>query len=237
MDSLEDRAALVTGGGTGIGAAIAAAFAAAGARVAVTGRRTGPLEETAERTGALAIPADVTDLAAMTVAAATAAEAFGGLDIVVANAGIATIGRPVLDYEPEEWRRTLDVNLTGVWHTARATVPALKARGGGSIIVIGSGLARVSEGGAGPYGVAKAGAAALTRLLSAELREHRIAVNELVPGPTRTGAIDDEGRRRWEARGEWLKEPADVAGLAVYVATLPPGGPTGQVFSLVGRLM
>lgn len=240
MGSLDGRAALITGGGTGIGAAIAAAFAEAGAKVAVTGRRAGLLKETAERIGGdtLAIPADVTDLAAMTSAAATATGTFGRLDIVVANAGVALTGRPILDYEPDEWQRTLDTNLTGVWHTARATVPALK-RGGGSLVIIGSGLARVNGGGAGPYGIAKAGASALTRLLSAELREHKIAVNELIPGPTRTAAIGDDAaaRQRWEARGEWYKEPGDVSGLALYVAALPPGGPTGQVFSLAGRLL
>ena len=238
MGTLDGKIALVTGGGTGIGAAIAEAFAAAGAKVAVTGRRAEPLKETAARTGGIAITADVTDLNAMTSAATRVTEAFGGLDIVVANAGIALTGRPVLDYEAEEWRRALDVNLTGVWNTAKATVPALQ-RGGGSFLIIGSGLARVNGGGAGPYGISKAGASALTRLLAAELRPHRIAVNELVPGPTRTAAIGDDAaaRQRWEARGEWYKEPADVARLALFVAGLPSGGPSGQVFSLAGRLL
>jgi 3-oxoacyl-[acyl-carrier protein] reductase len=156
----------------------------------------------------------------------------------VANAGIATTGRPLLDFDPAEWQRTLDINLTGVWNTVRATVPALTERGG-SLIVIGSGLARVNGGGGGPYAVAKAGAGALTRLLAAELREHRIAVNELIPGPTATAAVGDDAaaRERWTARGEWYKQPADVARLAVYVAALPPGGPTGQVFSLAARLL
>jgi 3-oxoacyl-[acyl-carrier protein] reductase len=97
----------------------------------------------------------------------------------------------------------------------------------------------VIGGGAGPYGVAKAGASALTRLLAAELRQHRIAVNELVPGPTATAAIGDDAaaRKRWEARGEWYKQPREVARLALYVASLPPDGPTGQVFSLAGRLL
>lgn len=101
-----------------------------------------------------------------------------------------------------------------------------------------SGLARVSGGGGGAYAIAKAGASALTRLLAAELREHQIAVNELVPGPVRGAATDaDEAGRRWAAAGEWYKDPADVARLALLVAELPPWGPTGQVFSLAGRLL
>lgn len=238
---------LVTGGGTGIGAAIAETFAWAGARVAVTGRRAAPLTATVERVTAaggtaFAVCADVTDLAAMTAAVGEVLDRFGRLDIVVANAGVVPLRRPVLDYPPAEWQQAVDINLTGVWNTAKAGVPALARAGGGSMIIIGSGLARVSSGGAGAYAVAKAGASALTRVLAAELRESRIAVNELVPGPTRTEAMaggepEDEARRRWQDRGEWYKEPADVARLALFVAALPPAGPSGQVFSLAGRLL
>lgn len=245
MADLKDKAALVTGGGTGIGAAIAQAFADDGASVAVTGRRPGPLERTARKIvagggTALAVPADVTDLDSMTDAVAQATDRFGRLDIVVANAGIVPAGRPVLEYSPADWRQVIDIDLTGVWNTAKVTVPALARGRGGSFIIVGSGLARVSRGGSGAYAVAKAGASALTRVLAAELREQAIAVNELVPGPTRTagpGEDDSAAQRRWTAAGEWYKDAEEVAQLALYVAALPPWGPTGQVFSLAGRLL
>ena len=87
------------------------------------------------------------------------------------------------------------------------------------------------------------GASALTRVLAAELRTARVAVNEIVPGPVRTPALstlggDDRGlEERMGAMGEWLKEPDEVARLALYLASLPPDGTTGQVFSLLGRLV
>jgi 3-oxoacyl-[acyl-carrier protein] reductase len=249
MGDLDGKVALITGGGTGIGAAIADAFAAEGAAVAITGRRPEPLAEvvariTAAGCRALSAPADVTDLDAMQRAVDTTVERFGHLDVVVANAGVAPQMAPALDCSLEQWRAIVDIDLTGVWITAKTAVPALRATGGGTIIVLGSGAGRANTGGLGPYSAAKAGVTALTRVLATELRGDNIAVNELIPGPVRTPALDifsgageEERAQRVRAIGEWLKEPEDVAALALYLATLPTDGTTGQVFSLAGRLL
>ena len=137
----------MTGGGTGIGAAIARAYASAGAAVTVVGRRLAPLdavvaEITATGGRALACPGDVTDLEQMENAASAAVEAFGHIDLVVANAGAAPPMGGVLDADEASWRAIVDLNLTGVWITAKATVPRLVAHGGGAFVTIGSGAAR-----------------------------------------------------------------------------------------------
>jgi 3-oxoacyl-[acyl-carrier protein] reductase len=247
--TLDGRVALVTGGGTGIGAAIAEVFASAGASVTVTGRRAEPLAGVVARiTGAggaaLDVPADVTDLDAMRRAVDSTVAAFGRLDIVVANAGVAPPPAPALECTVEEWRTIVDIDLMGVWITAKAAVPALLDAGGGAVIVLGSGMGRANSGGLGVYSAAKAGVSALCRVLALELRASNVAVNELIPGPVRTPALDglsssgeEERANALKAMGEWLKEPDEVARLALYLATLPTNGPTGQVFSLAGRLL
>jgi 3-oxoacyl-[acyl-carrier protein] reductase len=256
VTDLHGQVAVVTGGGSGIGAAIAEGCAAAGAAVGVTGRRAAPLAETVQRIeaaggSALAVPADVTDLRAMEQAVAAVVDRFGRLDLVVANAGAAPAFGPVVETSLETWRSVVDLNLTGVWITAKVTVPALVAAGGGRFLVVGSGAARANAGGLGSYSAAKAGASALTRVLAAELRDARIAVNEIVPGPVRTPAIlelmgvsaeatveqPEDIQVRMRPLGDWLKEPEDVAGLALYIAGLPVDGTTGQQFSLLGRLV
>src|SRR5690242_10230640 len=134
---LSGKVAFVTGGGTGIGAAIAVAYAAAGAATVVIGRRPEPLASVVaqvEAAGgrALAVTADVTDLAAITDAAGRARERYERLDLVVANAGAAPPLGPVLEMTSAAWDEIVALNLTGVWNTAKATVPALVDGGGGA---------------------------------------------------------------------------------------------------------
>lgn len=245
---LKGKVALITGGGSGIGAAISKAYSASGAAIVVTARRPDPLNrvvnEIIDSGGrALAVTADVTSLDTMEAAASSVLAHFGRLDIVVANAGGTPGMGPVIDCSPKEWREVIELNLTGVWHTAKVTVPILTRAGGGHIIVVGSGAGRANNAGAGAYIAAKAGVMALVRVLALELRAAKIAVNELVPGP-----VDTEGFRKIASSGdtlakrmkswdEWVKEPESVAELALYLAALPVHGPTGQVFSLAAHLL
>ena len=133
------------------------------------------------------------------------------------------------------------MNLVGAYYTAKAAIPHLKQRGGGKIIAIGSGLGRRGRAGRSAYASAKAGLSMLTRVLALELWPHNISVNELVPGPVLTERVAQsyahDPQSVFQDDSEWVKTPEDVVPLAVYMATQPEKGPTGQTFSLMRRDM
>ena len=124
-------------------------------------------------------------------------------------------------------------------YCARAAIPYLKARGGGKIITIGSGIGHQGRVGSSAYASSKSGLWMLTRVLAQELWEHNISVNELVPGPVNTRPTADSAKRQessvFAIDSEWIKNPEDVAPLALFLATQPDKGPTAQSFSLIRR--
>ena len=239
--ALAGKVALVTGAGRGIGRAIAIAYAGAGAAVTCAARTQAQIEGVAaeiESAGgqALAVTTDVSDAASVERAVAATAARFGGLDILVVNAGVSPPKNEVADSDAAVWSGTVATNLTGAYLCARAAIPHLKARGGGKIITIGSGMGHHGAAGSSAYCVSKAGLWMFTRVLGMELRGDNISVNELIPGPVNTSmtpasptgvpGIPD---------GEWFKEPEEVAPLALFLASAPDGGPTAQSFSLMRR--
>jgi 3-oxoacyl-[acyl-carrier protein] reductase len=185
---LEGRVALVTGAGRGIGRALALALAAEGAAIAALARTGDELErlvtEIKSNDGrAIALVTDVTDAAAVARSVDRTAQEFGGLDIVLANAGISPPSRSLTESDPQLFQDTLNVNLFGVYATLRAAIPQLKKRGRGNIVIVGSGMGHKASPNSVAYSSSKAALWMLTRVVAEELRASDILVNELVPGP------------------------------------------------------
>jgi 3-oxoacyl-[acyl-carrier protein] reductase len=238
---LEGQVALVTGASRGIGRAIAQAYSAAGADVVLAARTAQELDEFAAsvraRGGrATAVPTDVTSRDEVDRLFERIDE-LGGLDLAVLNAGGLPGRGPVADSDVAAWNETIALNLTAAYLCARAAIPRLRARGGGKIIMVGSGMGHRGVPDFSAYACAKAGQWMLTRVLGQELQGSGIAVNELIPGPVATTI----GRGRPDSPvtaafpGEWTKTPEDVVPLALMLATLPNHGPTAQSFSLMRR--
>jgi len=239
--ALSGRVAVVTGAGRGIGRAIASGYAEAGAHVLIASRTASDLDTLVDEIvaaggRATAVPTDVTvesqvdDLFAR-------CDALGGLDIAVLNAGGMPTRGPVADSDPEGWRAAFDVNFFAAYLCARAAIPHLRARGGGKIVLVGSGVGHRGTPEFAAYACAKAAQWMLTRVLAQELAPEGISVNELIPGPVSTTIGDRPMRMGTDSPfpTEWGKTPSDVVPLALFLATLPNHGPSAQSFSLMRR--
>jgi meso-butanediol dehydrogenase/(S,S)-butanediol dehydrogenase/diacetyl reductase len=210
MMRLENKVALVTGGGSGIGAAVAGVFAREGAKVVVTGRRREPIDAIAAEVGGVGVAGDTSDRAHIDEAVAAAVSAFGGLDIVVACAGIS-IDEPVGDVNDDNWRYTLDVNLTGPMMITRAALPVMIERGGGSVVLVSSTNAMAAAPSSVAYDASKAALNALARAIAVDYGPRGIRANALCPGWVMTPMADESMDELGAARGIGRREAYELA--------------------------
>jgi len=207
---LENKVALITGGGSGIGAAAARLFAREGAKVIVTGRRLEPIEAVAAEVSGVAVAGDTRDPAHVAEAVATAVSMYGGLDVVVASAGLGFEGT-VGDMDDEHWQRTFDVNLTGPMMITRAALPAMRSRGGGSVVLVASVNGMAAAPASVAYDASKAGLIALARAIAVDYGPLGIRANAVCPGWVITPMDDESMDELGEAKGVDRQGAYDLA--------------------------
>lgn len=240
---LKGKTALVTGGNGGIGLGIAKGLAQAGAKVAIAGRNEAKNQAAAKALGggAIALQVDVNDEAAVKRMVAEMVKAFGGLDILVANAGI-NIRKPPQDYSMEEWHRIMDTNLSSVFACCQAAYPEMQKRGGGKIVTIGS-MTSIFGFDVGPvYAASKGAVVQLTKSLASAWAKDNIQVNSILPGFIDTDLTRNlrrnfpEAHERVVARTPARRwgDPADLAGTAVFFCSRASDFVTGTALPVDG---
>jgi NAD(P)-dependent dehydrogenase (short-subunit alcohol dehydrogenase family) len=239
-ERLPGKVALVTGGASGIGLAIARRFATEGARVVVGDINEEALTATAEELGdqVATMPADVTAESDLAALVALALERFGALDIAVANAGGGHFS-PIVDQELSDWRRVMDLCLTGVFLTIKHCGRVLSD--GGSIITIASLNAVQPAEGMSAYCTAKAGVAMLSRVAAMELGHRRVRVNAIAPGLVETplssgfwempGMVEEFVENTTVGR---VAKPEEIAALALFLASDESTFVSGSLYAIDG---
>ncbi len=249
MGQFDGKTALITGAGSGIGRATARLLASAGAAVVVAdvaeagGRETVRLVK--ENGGkATFVRADVTSAEQVAAMVQGAVEAFGGMDILHANAGVPGPDKPLVAWSEDEWEQAIGVNLTGVFLCCRAAIPAIAQRGGGAIVIT------ASVAGIHPtpltcaYNASKAGAISLTKTLAMECAPLGIRVNAVAPGEVDTPMsaatlYDDEVHQAYMSiiPMQRIAQPEDIARAVLYLASDAASYVTGEVLTVDGGVM
>jgi NAD(P)-dependent dehydrogenase (short-subunit alcohol dehydrogenase family) len=253
LPGLEGLRVAVTAGAGGIGLCIARALAGQGARVAICDVDAEALETAAKDLGAeVALTADVSDEAQVEAFLAAIADRMGGLDALVNNAGIAGPTAGVEEIAPADWRRCIDVCLTGQYLCAHFAVPMLKTAGGGAMVNISSAAGRFGYAYRTPYASAKWGVIGLTQSLAKELGPDGIRVNAILPGiiegariesviaarASQTGVSHDEMKAEYLSRVSLrrMTPPEDVAKMAAFLISDAGRNLSGQSFPVDGNV-
>jgi len=216
MNNLEERVALVTGASRGIGAAVAKALAAQGARLVLASRSGDDLGIE----GAVAQPCDVRDPAALDSLVSAAVDRFGGLDILVANAGVGAYG-PFLDLPPEHMEEMIDVNVKGTMYAVRAALPHLLRSDAADIVTLASEAGRRGLPYEAVYCASKFAQVGFTRALDHELREQGVRCTNVCPGGVATDFAMGRGRTPEMPELKGMMTPEDVAEVVLFVLSRP----------------
>lgn len=239
-DATEGRVVMVTGGSRGIGLACAEWFLARGDRVAVTSRSGAVQGEPGPPDRFLSLVCDVTDPAQVEAAFSSVEEAWGPVEVLVANAGI-TRDTLVLRMSEEVWSEVIDTNLTAVFRVAKRAVAKMLRQRRGRVVLVSSVSAFIGSPGQANYAAAKAGLVGLARSLASEVASRSITVNVVVPGLVETDMLAELGEERTMAFASQvplgrIARPDEIAGVIGFLASEDAGYMTGAVVPVDGGL-
>ncbi len=235
------KTAIVTGGAKGIGSAIAQRLARDGFTVVIADADEAAAVSAAEELSGLGIGVDVSDPGAVRRMAATVLEHYGRIDVLVSNAGVTGVAKPVHEYPEEEWRRVMAIDLDGVFYCAKAVLPSMLARGSGRIINIASISGKEGNPNMPAYSTAKAGVIGFTKALGKEVATKGVYVNCITPAVIETEILKQlttEAVNYMIAKIPMgrVGQPKEVAALVSWLASEECSFSTGAVFDLsVGR--